>query len=224
MFRMGMTGCGILALVVCAAPALAAINFAGNGGFEIAGANGPADSAQWNEFTSFATGISERTTTNAQTGSYAHHLYAIGQPGAGAVAGILQHSGNDAGQPSLAENTTLNASFDGLLPLGPSAVLNFAVRILNNAGGIVDQYQTTIPVANAAYTTFTSTDLTVPAFGPAPNDAFYAFIDINLAVGADDVLFGEAFIDNVQINGTLVPEPASALLLVLGAAAVIRRR
>ena len=226
MFKLRLTACLALAfaLAVGAAPASAGIDIAGNGGFELAGGGGAADSAQWSENTSSGANISERTTTNPNSGSFSHHLYAEGMAALGTVAGISQHSANDAGLPSLLEGTTLSASFDAMTPFGPGGVMNYSLRILNSAGVIVGIYNNTIPSPSASYSTFTTPDLTVPAFGAAPNDAFYAFLEINAAAGEFVGSVSEVYVDNVVINGTVIPEPASGLLLAIGALGLLRRR
>jgi hypothetical protein len=213
-----------MVLAIGVSPAAATVNIAGNGGFELAGVGGAADSDQWTEVTSFIANLSERSTTNPNSGSFSHHLYAEGTDGLGTVAAITQHSANDSGFASLMEGTVLNASFDAMTPFGPGGVMNYSLRILNSAGAIVQIYSNTIPSPSAVYNTFTTPDLNVPAFGAAPNDAFYAFIEINAAAGGFLSSTAEVYVDNVMINGTVIPEPTSALLLVVGALGLRRRR
>ncbi|MCA9251728.1 MAG: PEP-CTERM sorting domain-containing protein [Phycisphaerae bacterium] len=212
-----------MALAMGVSPAAATI-VSGNGGFELAGGGGAADSAQWTEITTSAANLSERTTTNPNSGSYSHHLYAEGMDALGTVAAITQHSANDAGFASLLEGTTLSASFDAMTPFGPGGVMNYSLRILNSAGAIVQIYNNTIPNPSAVYNTYTTPNLIVPAFGAAPNDAFYAFIEINAAAGGFIGSTSEIYVDNVAIDGTLVPEPSSVLLLLFGAMGLRRRR
>ncbi len=213
----------VAAFAMGVSPAAATV-VSGNGGFEIAGSGGAADSDQWTEITTSPANISERTTTNPNAGSYSHHLYAEGMDALGTVAAITQHSANDAGFASLLEGTVLNASFDAMTPFGPGGVMNYSLRILNSAGAIVQIYNNTIPSPSAVYNTYTTPDLTVPSFGAAPNDAFYAFIEINAAAGGFVGSSAEVYVDNVTINGTLIPEPSSALLLLFGAMGLRRRR
>lgn len=213
-----------LAIAIGASPAAAGIDIAGNGGFELAGGGGAADSDQWTEITSSVANLSERTTTNPNAGSFSHHLYAEGMAALGTVAAITQNSGNDAGYPSLLEGTTLSASFDAMTPFGPGGVMNYSLRVLNSVGGIVQIYNNTIVSPNPAYATFTTPNLTVPAFGAAPNDAYYAYIEINAAAGGFVGSTSEVFVDNVVITGTVIPEPASILLLAIGALGLRRRR
>ncbi|HRX86614.1 MAG TPA: PEP-CTERM sorting domain-containing protein [Phycisphaerae bacterium] len=217
------TAAACVALGLWACPVQATV-ITGNGGFEIAGSGGAADSDMWSEFTTAANNVSERTTTNPEFGSYAHHLLAYGQDALGTVAGIQQNSGNDVGLPSLAPGSTLSASFDAMTPFGPGGVMNYTLRILNGAGAIVNIYNNTIPNPSSVYNTYTTTSLIVPAFGAAPNDYYVAFFEINAAAGGFASSVSEIYVDNVSIEGTLVPEPASLALLALGAAAVTRRR
>ncbi len=221
MFRHTMVG--IVAVALCATPVWSA-DVAGNGGFEVAGVGGATDSAMWYEFTSYAGNLSERSTMNPASGSYAHHLYAVGTEGLGTVAGIQQNSGNDVGLLSLEPGTTVSATFDAMTPFGPGGVMNYTLRILNGTGAIVGIYNNTIPSPSAVYNTYTTPDLVVPAFGPAPNDYYVAFFEVNAAAGGFGGSSAEVYVDNVHINGTIVPEPSSMLLLGLAAAGLIRRR
>ena len=110
-----------------------------------------------------------------------------------------------------------------MTPFGPGGVMNYTLRILNRTGAIVAIYNNTIPSPASSYRTFTTPDLTVPAFGAQPNDYYVAFFEINVASGGFVGSTATAYIDNVQINGTLTPEPASALLLAIAALALRRR-
>jgi hypothetical protein len=224
MRKTGLVICVAAALlcVVSAAPARADI--VGNGGFELAGVGGPTDSAMWTEFISDAGNTSARDSAHPASGSYAHHLRAVGLAAMGTVAGINQNSINDVGLPSLVGGSTLSASFDAALPLGPGGVMNYTLRVLNRYGGIVAIYNNTIPNnTGLTYNTYTTPVLTVPAFGAVPNDLYAAFIEINVAAGGFLGSTAEAYVDNVHINGTVMPEPASLMLLGLGAL-LLRRR
>ena len=218
MSRLGkMTGLAAVILAVAsAAPAGATVNLVGNGGFEVAGAGGPTDSAMWSEFTSYASNLSERGTTNPEFGSYAHHLYAVGLQDLGTVAGINQNSGNDVGLPSLQPGSTLSATFDAMTPFGPGGVMNYTLRILNGVGAIVQIYNNTIGAPSSVYQTYTTPTFTVPAFGAAPNDYYVAFFEVNAAAGGFVGSTSEVYVDNVHVDGTVVPEPASLVLLGLG--------
>ena len=224
MRKLGLVTCVATALVLMAAAPAWADEIAGNGGFEIAGAGGPTTSALWSAFTSFPANVSERDAAHPASGAWAQHLKALGTDGLGTVAGITQNSVNDVGLASLQENTTLSASFDAALPFGPGGVLNYSLRILDRNGGIVAIYNNTLGAPTGlTYQTYTTQTLTVPAFGAAPNDLYAAFLEINAAAGGFAASFSEAYIDNVHITGTLVPEPTALALLSL-AGLLLRRR
>jgi hypothetical protein len=64
----------------------------------------------------------------------------------------------------------------------------------------------------------------VPAFGVDPDDNYAAFLEIVVNAGAFDGSFAEGYVDQVNIAGTLVPEPTTVMLLALGATVLRRRR
>lgn len=196
-----------LAAMCLLSPGAMADEVAVNGGFETAGGGGSSDSAAWTEGASGGPGsLSERSSMNPNTGSFAQHLVAIGTAGMGANAFISQNSTTDGGQPSLAENTSLSASFSARLAFGPGGVAFYRLRILNGAGAIVAETPLGV-LANGTggvYQTFSMGPLTVPAYGAAPNDVYSAFIELNAAAGAFPESTAEAYIDSVTINGTLV--------------------
>lgn len=214
-------------LAVFSVPAIAA-NIAGNPGFETAGAGGAGDSALWTEFTGGAAGtMSVRDSSMPFAGTFNHQLVAIGSNAAGAVAGINQNSIADLGLASLLPGSTLDASFQWKASYGPGGVGFAVLRILNGTGAIVaDSGLVGLP-QNAAYATVTTPQLTVPAFGPTPNDVYAAFLEISVNAGGFDGSTATGFVDSVAINGTVVPEPASLSFLCLGGLGllnVLRRR
>ena len=212
----------MLMLALLASPAWGTV-IVGNGGFETAGVGGATNSDMWTEFTSAANNLSERSTANPEFGLYSHHLYAEGLDMLGTVAGVQQNSGNDVGLPSLQPGSTLTATFDAMTPFGPGGVMNYTLRILNGAGGIVDIFNGGTGAPSATYNTYSTPALTVPAFGAAPNDYYVAFFEVNAAAGGFVGSISEVYIDNVVIEGTLVPEPATISLLALGAFCLRRR-
>ncbi len=199
----------------------------GNGGFETAGMSAT-DSDLWNEFSGGAAGtLSERDTNiaNAFDGASSHHIVAIGADMVGAAAGINQNSVADGGLLSLDEGTDLTASFFWNGNLGPGGVAFAALRILDGTGAVVaDTGLINLP-NTMGYTMQTLPTLTVPAFGAAPADTYAAFFEVSVAAGAFDGSFAEGFVDGVDVQGSVVPEPASAGLVgALCIGMLIRRR
>ena len=138
---------------------------------------------------------------------------------------MTQNSVADVGLVSLEPGTSLSFSFDARFNPGPGGVMIFTLRILNGVGGIVQDtgFATIAAATGGAYQTFTRGPLTVPAFGAAPNNVYAAFVEIAVNSAAFAGSTSEAFIDNVHVNGTLTPEPASLALLGL-ASLLLRRR
>lgn len=206
-----------LLVTTLAFPANAA-NLAGNAGFEVAGVGGATDSDLWTEFSGGPAGtLSERDGTMPFAGSFAHHLVAAGDPTAGASAGINQNSIADVGLPSLKPGSALSASFEWKSSYGPGGVGNAFLRILNGVGAIVaDTGAIPLPDTAGAYAAQATPGLIVPAFGAAPNDTYAAFLEITTAAGAFTGSSADAFVDDVVIDGTTVPEPASVVLMSVG--------
>ena len=198
----------------------------GNGGFEVAGMGGAADSDQWNEFFGGAAGtVSERVTSGQASGTAAHRILAIGADGMGAVAGINQNSINDGGFLRLEENTSVTATFDWLGNLGVGADAFGVLRILNGSGAIVaDSGLQALGDTNGSYDP-RMLSVNVPAFGGGVNNTYAAFLEINVAAGAFNGAISEGFVDNVVINGTPVPEPSSLMVIgAIGAGLLVRRK
>ena len=177
-----------------------------NGGFEGAGSGGATSSLNWSVAVSGGPGsLSERAGMMSRTGGFAHHIVTFGQSAIGGNASVSQNS-SLAGMASLQQNTSLSASYYGKYTFAPGGVGFYVLRILNSAGGIVTQTPLGV-ISNGtsgAYQNYTMGPLTVPAFGAAPNDAYYAFIEINVAAGAFVGSSAEGYIDDVSINGTVV--------------------
>lgn len=205
---------------------LQAANIAGNPGFEIEGAGGPTDSDLWTATGGGPAGtLSERDSSNPFAGQSAQNLVAIGDDTAGASAGINQNSISDVGLASLQPGTTLQASFEWNSTYGPGGVGNGALRILNSVGAIVANAPFSIGDSSGSYATRTSPQLIVPAFGAAPNDAYAAFLEIGVGAGGFAGSTAQAFVDNVVIDGTTVPEPSSiALVAMAGLGLVVAAR
>ncbi|MFA6044228.1 MAG: hypothetical protein WC718_04530 [Phycisphaerales bacterium] len=214
----------VLALVAAAAPAFAD-PLTGNGGFETAGM-GPTMSAQWFAGGGGAAGtLSERSSANPFSGSWSQNLNAVGSDLTGASAVITQNSIADVGLPSLAPGSSLSLSFRGNYTLGPGGVGFYALKILNGSGAIVaDTGLQVITGSTAGYQLFSTSALTVPAFGAAPNDTYAAFVEISVAGGAFNGSFAQAYIDDVNVQGTTIPAPASLALVSGGLLLAGRRR
>ncbi len=213
----------LLTLVAATAPALAD-PLAGNGGFEMPGANATLP-ALWTPNAGGAPGtLSQRDSSTPFAGQWAQRLVAIGNNTVGASAGVTQNSA-DVGLASLAPGSSLTLSFQGNYNFGPGGVGFYAVRVLNSTGEIVANTGLQV-VTNSTngYQLFTSPTLTVPAFGASPNDSYFAFAEFSVAAGAFDGSSARAFIDNVDISGTTVPAPASLALLGGGLIIAGRRR
>lgn len=198
----------------------------GNPGFETAGGGGATDSDLWNEFAAGAAGtLSERDSSNPFAGSFAHHLLAIGDDTQGATAGINQNSIADVGFLSLQENTTVSAEFQWNGNLGPGGVAFGALRILNGVGAIVaDTGLVALPNTGGSYQLVSLGSLNVPAFGGGDNDTYAAFLEINVSAGAFAGSTSEGYVDNVNVQGLVVPEPTAATLLCVGFAGMLIRR
>ena len=216
----------VCAILIAMPNAAVTANLTGNPSFEIAGGGGATDSASWIEFSGGPLGTtSERDGSNPFSGSFAHRLLAEGDATAGASAGINQNSIADVGLPSLQELTSISATFQWAGNLGPGGVAFGALRVLNGSGAIVgDSGLIGLPNTGGAYQLVNLGSVNVPAFGAAPNDVYAAFIEISVASGAFDGSFAEGFVDDVNVQGTTVPEPTSALLIGLASVGLLARR
>jgi hypothetical protein len=222
---MKMRNTAVLALVAAAsAPALAA-NITANGGFELAGA-APTDSQFWTSSGGGAAGTSStRDSSNPFAGDWAHRLAAVGGPGQGASANVSQNSNDAFPGISLLPGSSVSMSFKGNYTFGEGGVAFYVLRILNATGAIVaDTGLQTISQGTNGYQTFSTAALTVPDFGAAPNDAYFSFVEFTTAAGAFDGSTATGLVDNVVVEGTLVPAPASLGLLATGLLCAARRR
>lgn len=193
-------------------------DIAANGGFEM-GDGG--DSASWSEFGGGADGtMSARSMDDPITGLWSHVLFAAGDNLGGGAAGINQNSIADGGLASLQEMSSLSLAFEAETDFGPGGVGFYALRVLNGDGAIVADTGLQ-PIANGLNA---SADLMVPAFGGGPNDSYAAFVEIVVNAGAFDGSFAGAKLDDVVVNGTLIPAPGAAVLLGAGSLALMRRR
>lgn len=207
------------------ASAASAAPLAGNPGFEIAG-SGPSVSALWVPSGGGPAGtLTQRDSTNPFSGQWAQFMTAVGSNAAGASAGITQNTIADLSLASLQPGSSLSLSFRGNYTFGPGGVGFYVLRILNGSGSIVaDTGLQVVTGSTSGYQLFSTALLTVPAFGAAPNDTYAAFIEINVAAGAFVGSTASAFIDDVNIDGTIIPAPASVTLLGVGLLAATRRR
>lgn len=207
----------ISALVALAA-GTASADIAVNGGFE-AGNGGDADA--WTEFAGGAAGTKSLRTMDAPiSGLWSAEIFAVGDDTTGGGAGINQNSIADGGLVSLQQNTTLSYSFDAVTDYGPGGVGFFVLRVLNGDGAIVADTGLQ-PLLNGANATGV---LNVPAFGGGANDTYAAFMEIVVNAGAFNGSYAAAKVDNVVLDGTLVPAPGSAALLAVGGLLATRRR
>jgi hypothetical protein len=194
---------GVLLVVL---PSMArAGEVATNGGFETAGAGGATESSGWSVAASGGAGsLSERSSTSPRTGGFAHHLITFAGDNIGGNSSVSQNSAANA--VSLQQSTTLSASYYGKYTLGPGGVGFYVLRILNSAGGIVTQTGLGVITngTGGAYQNYTMGPINVPAFGAPPNDAYYAYIELNVAAGAFAGSTAEAYVDDVSINGTIL--------------------
>jgi hypothetical protein len=176
-----------------------------NGGFETAGVS-ETESANWFAVIAGAPGtVSLRDSTSPRTGSFAQRIRAVGANAIGSTGGLVQNSINEAGLPSLEQGTTLSGTFYAKVALGPGGVGFYTLRILNRDGAIVASSGLgTMNDTAGGYRQFSMGPLTVPAFGPAPNDAFASMVEIVVSAGAFPESNVEAFIDDVSVIGTLV--------------------
>lgn len=193
-----------------------------NGGFESQGVNGAGDSAGWEEVANGAPGsLSMRDVTSPRTGAFAHHILAFGSDGIGANSAISQNSA--AAGLALQQNTTVSATYSAKYDLGPGGVGFYVLRVLNSAGQIVAQTPLGVVTSgtSGAYQTFNVGSVNVPAYGAAPNDAYFAFVELNVAAGAFNGSSADAMIDDVSIEGTLVGGVPTGACCVPGTGCVI---
>lgn len=212
--RLAVTGIAGLCLTAVAA----GDDIATNGGFEMGDAG---DSAAWTEFGAGAAGtLSERTMDMPISDLWSHVIHAAGDATGGGSAGINQNSIVDGGLASLQEMTSLSLSFQAETDFGPGGVGFYAIRVLNGDGAIVADSGLQ-PIVDGMNN---SADIMVPAFGGAPNDTYAAFVEFVANAGAFDGSFAEVKLDDVVVNGTLIPAPGAAALIGLGTLAMMRRR
>ncbi len=195
----------VIGTVLVAAGQAMAVDVCGNGGFEDEGFDGPNSAFYWHSFASGGPGsVSERSTLSPLTGTYAQHLVANGADAMGGTAVVTQNTVDATGGVSLEPGTPVVLSFDARGAAGPGGVGFYALRILNSAGAIVSDTGLQVYFPNNNWAHFTTRPLTVPAFGAAPNDAYFAYVEIVVAAGAFAASTIEAHIDSVAIDATLV--------------------
>jgi len=207
------------AITTAVSPSASAANVIANGGFE---AGSGTDAANWQEV-----GIqpATRDNTNPNSGQWALKLDAVGTSGSGPNSVGLQNSIADGGQPSLQQLTDVDVSFQWAGDLGPGGVAFAVARILDGSGNIeADTGLQALPDNNNVYQLINLPTLSVPAFGAAPDDEYALFIEFSTAAGAFDGSFATGFVDDVNADGTFVPEPGSLALLGLGGLAMVARR
>jgi len=191
--------------VLLAAGHASAINVIGNGGFEDEGFDGPTSAFFWGRVAGGGPGTaSSRSSASPIAGSYSQYIIANGAPAMGATAGVTQNSFDSSGGISLAPGTTVRLSFDARGSAGPGGVGFYALRIVNTSGAIVADTGLNVYFPGASVTRYNTGTLTVPALGAAPNDGFFAFVEIVVAAGAFPESTINATLDNVVIEGTLI--------------------
>jgi hypothetical protein len=192
-------------LLCLAATQALAVDVIGNGGFEDEGFDGPGSAFYWGLVNGGAAGTgSARSSENPIAGSYSQVITAVGGPGQGGTAGVVQNGYNASGGISLAPGSTVRLSFDARGNAGPGGVGFYAVRIVNTSGAIVANSGLQVYFPGSSVVRYTSAALTVPALGDAPNDGFYAFAEIVVAAGAFVGSTITATLDNVSVEGTLI--------------------
>jgi hypothetical protein len=194
-----------------------------NGSFESAGlpANGgsPSGATGWLGIGSNA-GTRVTTDPTPQDG-IADVLLTI--PGGIGNSGVLQNSVNDGGLPSLVTPTQpLVFSFWIKGTFGDTGNLSYALRYLNNVGGIVASPAAGTLSAPGQISANSWTQYTFPL--PAVNSPANAlFVEFNAASGP--LIAGNptrVFLDNVSV--TVVPEPATLGALASVSLLLTRRR
>ena len=135
-------------------------------------------------------------------------------------AAIFLQNSNALGGDPLVVGTNPILTFDAKGFEGTSGVLNFALRYLDNAGGILSDStpQNFGSLINSSTWTGITYDL-----GAVPAGAVAAFLEISQAIGPFDD--GEVLIDNVDLSA--VPVPAAVWLFgsgLLGLIGVARRK
>ncbi|MCX5688246.1 MAG: hypothetical protein NTV94_00380 [Planctomycetota bacterium] len=192
-------------LLCLAATQALAVDVVGNGGFEDEGFDGPGSAFFWGPVNGGAAGTgSARSTVGVISGSYSQVITAVGGPAQGGTAGVTQNGYNATGGISLAPGSTIRLSFDARGNAGPGGVGFYALRIVNTSGAIVANTGLQVYFPGTSVVRYSTGTLTVPALGAAPNDGFYAFVEIVVAAGAFAGSTITATLDNVSVEGTLV--------------------
>jgi len=216
----------LMFLVLMASEAVGqnAENIVTNGGFELEGTEGAGDAADWIEFGSGA-GVFIRDPTMPATGEWAFRLETIGNCGCN-PANVL-HDGRFVGLPSLLPGSTVSLSFDANYEQGDGS-LGYIFSLRRDGGDLIESVVNPIPDTGGTYVTLTGPTFQVPeGLEPSPGNTgvyFYAAIEFIMDSTSNRPDFDLAFIDNVVIEGTFVPEPdLSCCMAVLLGMGILRR-
>jgi len=200
-------------------------NIVTNGGFELEGTEGAGDAADWIEFGTVGTGVFVRDPTMPATGEWAFRLETTGNCGCG-PANVV-HDGRFVGLPSLLPASTVSLSFDVNYEQG-DGTLGYIFSLRRDGGDLIESVVNPILDTGGSYVTITGPTFQVPeGLEPFPGNTgvyFYTAIEFYMNSTSNRPNFELAFIDNVRIEGTFVPEPKFSFLMIPILSAVMLRR
>jgi len=207
----------VLFLALSIASVSVAENTVSNGGFEFVGTEGESTAADWVGFGNSA-GVFVRDSTMPMDDGWAFKL----ETGSTSAQARVVQDGRLLGLPSLTPGTTVSLSFDVKFDNGDIGFLGYNFRLRNNNGSVEGEVNPIVDTGGSYIT------IIGPTF-QVPDEADVFFTDIEFFLDMSSSSASEpaiAFIDNVRIEGTFVPEPSSGILVLFafGILAVLRRR